>query len=258
MRREVSIWSKGQFIHYPGPEPDGAPVMARIVDVNDLNSADQMRQVDPRKLGVIPNTVLNLVHSPLDRNLGNPERKACTEQEALLGDEECRLVTIEPPRGATVRYWIVPEKNYGVIQVQTDSLGEGKQGRFRATSELEQVRDGVWFPRRVDFERRENDQVVRAEHSEIRVVSLNEEIDESVFTLAGAEIPVGWPIWDARYEDGRSRVWDGSRVVLRDQPVPPPMAIDLTRLAMWSASLVLAAVAGFMIWRFVSAARRPA
>src|SRR5581483_3462504 len=101
---------------------------------------------------------------------------------------------------------------------------------YRRTLEIEAApvgNSGLWFPRTCNYEAMYDGKLIKKEELRVTNVSLNESIDDKVFTLAGMEIAPDTTI-AGKLPDGRPHVWTwtGTSVVDHVNPkfIPEPPA----------------------------------
>lgn len=251
------IYFKGQRRHayrannevflLDGYTTEKQPLVASLKDAADTEAISQAFLIDPRVLGMCCAPLSVLHHYGIDQVIGNPQRVSSSEELLQLPEGPASLITVEQPSGLVTRAWIVPSMGYGVVRLETDFDKDGHTSRARLVLGLEKVPDTeTWFPARWEFEQIIDGITKYLESATIQVKSLNVKLPPDTFTLAGVDVPAGWPISDMR-GDGRQFIWDGKQLISAEQPLQ--QAAAGRNWPLLALSLIMAAVAALLLWR---------
>ncbi|MBX9790448.1 MAG: hypothetical protein K2Y37_16130 [Pirellulales bacterium] len=257
--RDVDVWHHGQYLNFSDKLSDnGHKIVATVAFAKDRHSVGITKPNDARRVGMVTDDFLNLVHYPLDEVLANPARKNTELRPAELAGQKCTLVTITCLNGASVRAWIDPQRGPSVLRMEGEV--DRPRGHHAASVAIDLALDeasGIWFPKHARTESRTAGKLEREEDCTIEVISLNQPIPPEVFTFAGIGVPVGWPVSDhTRPDIDRPLAWDGKAVVTVERAADTARAATRTNVIYLAGALVLAAVALVLLWRFFSLRRQ--
>ncbi len=186
---------------------------------------------DPRMLGLVASesTALRIYH--FETTLNCATRDVPKLRPDRWKGVDCWVISFHKNTRQRVycELWVVPSHGYNVARNILESHLGGKP--YRRTLEIEAApvgNSGLWFPRTCTYEAMSDGKLIKKEELRVTNVSLNEPIDDKVFTLAGMDIAPDTPI-AGKLPDGRPHVWTwtGSSVVDHVNPtfipeVPPP------------------------------------
>ncbi len=115
---------------------------------------------------------------------------------------------------ASSAYWFAPEMAYSILRsTYDDPEGPHYEGQF----DVVQWRDsGIWFPQKAVYKVMDaSGQLLRHEEQNIKILSINEDLDPALFTLQAINPPPGTKVYDNRpHVPSASRFqWDGKQVV---------------------------------------------
>lgn len=211
----------------PAPNPGGEMALV-ISDANEKPPTLHFVP-EPRWFATIPTGSMDTVHhSPLGF-LSAADDVAVDVDETEVRGEMCWSVTWDGPVAPLGRprytLWIAPHRGHALLRAQSRWVTGGCE--FVAVVESigeEHVKSGIWFPVSWRYERREGGTVTFTENADVTVVSLNEPLDETVFSLRGIDVlkkgsPVAWHMdHDRPFPEG-SLLWDGERIVAAEPGV---------------------------------------
>jgi hypothetical protein len=208
--RVVRCFGDDEYIEYSNEvSPDGKEFALNVRPVNSV-SGEQNGRVDPRLIGMVTNSFLNLAHHTLEAVIGRPDRRETSVEGIEVDGALCQLVKYVRNDGAIARIWICPNKGFSVVKLQV------KDDTYEDTVECSVVKDipsGIWFPDSYVFTRLTNGQLHERERCTVKVLSLNGTLPEDTFTLAGIGVPVGKRVHFYGMRGGRTEIWDGKHVV---------------------------------------------
>lgn len=259
---------KEGYIAFYGPLDKPGPVTAMTL-VPLRESTDRMRDVflEPRLLGIVSG--LSQVQSteiPFDLILAAPGREKLQCQDAEYQGKKCRKLSYEIQRNPAYReaieVIILPDQGNHIARISVVPIGlPAGEPVFRDWIESEGQpvgNSGLWFPKVITYEQFVNDKPRRKEIVRVTHASFNEPLDESVFTLAGMDIPEGTPILGEMRDGVREEtVWvGGTQKSRRELSLPPPTPASLptqgTGYYLLAAVLGVAAAGclGFYLFRW--------
>jgi hypothetical protein len=169
-----------------------------------------------------------LRHNHFESTLNSAARDKLKLRRDRWKEADCWVISFRINRRADCELWIVPSHGYNVARNISESLERGKPCRTTVETEAAPVgSSGLWFPRTCTYEAVSDGKLIDKEEIRVTNVSLNEPIDDKVFTLAGMDIAPDTPI-AGKLPDGRPHVWTwtGTSVVDHVNPkfIPEPPA----------------------------------
>ena len=215
--RVVTYESDGVVTRY-STEVDEAG-RKRVVSIQP--KSDDSVLIDPRFLGMFTSNALNLSNQSLESIVGRTDRVKSTTSVCERYGETCEMVEYMREDGRNVRLWISPSKGYSVVAIETSGGTEDDRKyvlRVESSVELD-TRSGVWFPVEVQTEEVVNGATVESSVTSVRVKTLNANLDETVFSLAGLGLPKGQIV--SRFGAGGLEQWDGESLVRPVRPSVP-------------------------------------
>ncbi len=184
---------------------------------------------DPRMLGLgaIESTGLRLYHFETVLNSVNRDKPKLHRDRWKEAD--CWVISFHKNNGVYYELWIVPSHGYNVARIISESHPNGKPYRVTVETEAAPVgNSGLWFPRTCTCESVSDGELIQKEELRMTKISLNEPIDDKVFTLAGMGIKPGTPI-AGKLPNGEPHVWTwtGTSVVDHVNPTIIPKSSPL-------------------------------
>ncbi|WP_088259612.1 hypothetical protein [Fimbriiglobus ruber] len=178
---------------------------------------------DPRMLGIVAaeSTVLKNYHFETEVNSSNRE-KPNLRRDRWKG-EDCWVTSFHLNTVSRVfcELWVVPSRGYTVARNIMESHPGGKTYRVAVETEATPVgNSGLWFPHTCVCETTNDGKLIRKEELRVTSISLNEPIEDKVFTLAGMDIASDTPI-ASKLPSGESHVltWTGASAIEHVNPV---------------------------------------
>lgn len=242
VRRESSIWTPGRFVDWA---EDYVGKGRLVLSIREYDPNDP--PLDPRKLGIVCSDSFNLCMQPLDNYVTNAMRESTEETDVQLEGKPCRLITISTPNAVVRKMWFSKDEGGSLVKITVE-----KDANYRMAMEVAVSQDpatSIWFPKQVKFERIEAGTLRTGEEVRVNAVTFNQPIADRVFTIAGMNVPVGWPVYDQIDGTGEQLAWDGERVVAVQATVKQSKRGGYRRYYL-VASLGLAVVAGILLWRY--------
>lgn len=211
---------------------------------------------DPRMLSMVAvkSTALQNYHFETELNSSNRDKPNLRRDHWKEAD--CWVISFYTNTKYRVycELWVVPSHGYNVARNIMESHPGGKPYRVTVETEAAPVgHSGLWFPRTCTCEALSDGELIQKEELRVTKISLNEPIDDKVFTLAGMDIKPGTPI-AGKLPNGEPHVWTwtGTSVVDHVNPVlipkslrPPRSRGRLITAAVGCALLATAALAIF-------------
>lgn len=197
---------------------------------DDIRKSRLTEIFDPRMLGLVASesTALRIYHFETTLNCENREKPKLRRDRWKEAD--CWVISFHKNTRNRVycELWIVPSHGYNVARNILESHVGGKPYRRIVETEAAPVGStGLWFPRTFAYEAVSDGKLIKKEELRVTNVSLNEAIDDKVFTLAGMDIASDTPI-AGKLPDGRPHVWTWTGTSVVDHvnptyiPEPPP------------------------------------
>jgi hypothetical protein len=183
-------------------------------DASGRGNASHM-MLDPRLLGMAPDSSPNLVKCHLDSFVGRRERKPPTIRQASWKGIDCWLIEYTILQGRSVRIWIDPRRGPSVVRLEFEGISREQRPLVDSVeSDLREYSpSGMWYPQSCVYERHIDGKLVEKEVVDVEVVSLNEPLDPEVFRLAGMRIPGHLPITGLDSPIGKELWWNGEEIV---------------------------------------------
>jgi hypothetical protein len=247
--------------------PDGGKYSLGVMALNDAEPRNKYIQYDPTMLGLAPKGYSTMRNYNKESFIGNPLRDAFqVTHESWRGKDAVRVSCVRIPQGSHFEYLVVPSAGYSAVEMRLWwSDGRGRKLTDFMEAVPERIDNEIWFPSAVHYERRVDAAIEGQEDLQIQVLSANEAIDHSSFEPVGMGIPPGTHV-DIHPRDPRGELkWDGAQIV----PMSPEELEQLivprsgarrgdrkARMALALASLVLAGIGGFVLWRRSPRGRR--
>ncbi len=183
---------------------------------------------DPRMLGLVANESTALRHYHFESVLNCADRDKPKLRRDRWKEADCWVISFHKHNGIYCEFWVVPSHGYNVARNIEESHPGGRFYRTTVETEAAAVgSSGLWFPRTCTYEAVSNGKRIKKEELRVTNVSLNEPIDDTLFTLAGMDIAPDTPI-AGKLPDGRPHVWTwtGTSVVDHVNPkfIPEPPA----------------------------------
>ncbi len=257
--REISCFVGEKHIFWTDQSfPGGGAAVVRIFDRTRIKANSPMRVPDPRMVGLVPDASSELVKYHYEYILQRKDRHTPEVRKAVLRDVPCYEVSYRRLDDFIVQYWVAPQQDYGVIQMEEKRKDGTPITRLECELGLHEP-SGLWFPRKAVFEAipSTSNSTTYSEEVLLTVVALNEAINPEIFSLKGMDIPPGKHVsTDAREPPG-GLVWNGIDVVPAQASPPVPKTTGGTTNQLWlfAASLVLAVAASLGLWKYLSAQR---
>jgi hypothetical protein len=220
----------------------------------DKRRPPTLRVIDPRLIGMAPDSSPNLRKYHLESFLGRADRSPPTVEASNWKGEKVWRVSYSDFKNVQYRIWIVPDYGYGVTRIEAEWNASGKHFLDSIESEYSQVGTmGFWFPTRCIYERIANEKPVEKEVMDIEFVSINEPVDPGAFQLSGMNIRPNTPITGIHGPRGEELIWDGNELV-------PEVLLPLNKYVSGSSwrqkllfgnAVIFGLIAAFFLWRFL-------
>lgn len=226
-RKKVSVHGGLVYRYYPST-PNAAATIHTLKDAAAQRFLGPFP--DPRNAGIVPafhgntGTPFEIAGSgtPLHTfyvDCGRPGR--VTVVPATWKGEPCWKVEWEGTNKANdkhvCRYSVVPQWGYSVVFLESNvyrNKATTPNYVFSVESEVALHKESqIWFPTRVHYKAIVDGKKINEEVTEIRVVSLNEPLPETVFTFKGMGVPAGHTVVDVMEPSTERKIWDGDRIV---------------------------------------------
>lgn len=238
--------------------PSGETLMANVTDLDEVKlKIDQMRIVDARVLGLVPDAPPNLFRYELDTLVDSSNTKSIdSAHDDVLDGVPCFKVSRTLLNGHRSHVWIDRDRPGAVLRVDTefDRPGDGHY-LFTVRSDYpESGSQGAWYPRSCRFVASRNGEPIAEEESRVEIRSLNSKVDESLLTLAGIGIRPGTGVNQLPPRTHDLLQWDGKTI----SPIrETPSGFDVrSSWPLWLAALLTIAAATLVAMAFRRAPRR--
>jgi hypothetical protein len=222
--REVYARLGGQHVFYSDEKPpSGGTLMANVTDLGKVElTNDQLRLIDARVLGLVPDAPPNLFRYELNTLVNSSNTKSIdSAQDDVLDGVPCFKVSRTLLNGLRSHVWIDRDRPGAVLRVDTefDRPDDGHY-LFTVRSEYpESSSQGAWYPRSCRFVASRNGEPFAEEESRVEIKSLNSTIDQGLLTLAGMGIRPGTGINQMPPEVPGLLQWDGKTISpIRETP----------------------------------------
>ena len=181
--------------------------------------------LDPRRIGTDWRSIdtIDTTHFNYDTLLDtfyNPKGENYSVSIDVVDGENLYKVSFQVSgTGGSNSYWIDPQKGYNLVRANAETESLGKYISYDVTLGKFAARErDIWFPQRISYKHRVKTTV---SEEDIVVDSIAFDVeDDTPFTLAGLEIPVGYLAAyhiDDEGSDGRVggaiKQWDGKELV---------------------------------------------
>jgi hypothetical protein len=229
------------------------------VQVYDYGSLPEHSRTfpDPRKIGLFPDDLTSLEWVPDDLVLGNGGRSDAPVERADIDGTPCWLAryTVPSKTGTLqVHAWVDAVRGHP-LKLRAEQTYQTDSGPSHWVNELNLVlaqrRPGSeWFPSNYTSRVTANDSLEREERATVRVYSLNEPIDPSVFELRGMGVPAGivvTTLTSDRRHQGR-QVWNGRDVVPASDLPATAGQFEFSGVALPLVSVVAAVIFAVCLW----------
>ena len=261
--RDIRCLVSNRYIRWSEQKSPGGGMYG--VDDHDVKFADRRvaTVVDPRMVGMAPDSFANLVQYNLESFFGSGNRRQGEGDLAtrvMLDGAECLQSEYERNTGATIRLVVVPAMNFAPVRIEAEFIANGVNYRDVVSVKNKfHEPSRTWFPANFRYERRLDDRIVELQEGKLTVESLNEPVSPEIFTLAGMGLPPGVHV--SRFPEDEHlvgvNVWNGREVVHEGgddetvpAAVPPPGSARPVILTFFS--IVLAVIAAAALWRYFS------
>lgn len=211
------------------PLKNGSVAMT-LAPISDESKKQLDQIIDPRMLGLVALPSGMLRHHHFETVLNSTNRDKPKLRRDRWKGLDCWVISFHNQRGTYFEYWVVPSHGYNVTRNIVKSRPASKVTRI-TTVETEAApvgSSGLWFPRTCTCETVRNGKLIEKEVLRITKISLNEPIDNKVFTLAGMDIAPGTTI-AGKQPNGQPHAWTwtGTSIVDHVNPTflpeqPPP------------------------------------
>jgi len=212
--REVSSFGESDHVYFSDQVLANGNRMALEVRRNNATDPNRDFRFDPRLIGMVPKAFLNLTHNTLESVVGRPDRRATDVEDVDLNGQMCKLVKYTRNNGMIARMWICPDKDHGILKIQTGDSDEKSQ--YVDTIDCALTKNdpsGKWFPESYVFTRFTNGKLDEEERGTVKVTSLNQEIASETFTLAGIGVPTGERVYRFDGDGAKTEFWDGKNII---------------------------------------------
>lgn len=247
---------EGEYIFYSDEKDKvGATVGVEVRTGQKTKRLSRLQQVNPRMLGMYPDTVSNLAHKNLESVLLRPDQENMKIVQIEWRGHRCYRIHFNSHTKANWRVWVVPDWGHSVVRISAEADYYGKHYSSWVESDVQQYKkSGLWYPRSCVYERHVNGSFALRQITEVRHVELNEDLPPDTFSLRGMNLPIGKSI--VGLSEKGSLIWDGEKPVRRKkQPNFDTTRLKRTRSKRYGlivASILFAAIAAIYVWRFLS------
>jgi len=140
-------------------------------------------------------SLLDLRHEDFSGLIGN--MRSVNETSINREEKFLRLMYSRDVGDATI--WIDPKRNFEVVKIEKDYEPYFRQ----IILDLKEIKGFGYFPREFTFKQESRNKTnrtatpsIQTQHCEIEVISINEPLDDELFTFKAMGVPVGHPITD--------------------------------------------------------------
>jgi len=251
----------GYVVRYSFQIMDGAVMTVSLHEIDLLADPASMPVIDPRLLGLFPDSTPNGIMYHDESYLRRFDRDEPSLHEDTWEEMDCWRVEYVTLNDVRIRIWIVPAQGPSVVRMEQEWHAKGKRdGHFldRIEVGLSRVEPaGIWYPESIVYERTKDGVSLEREVVDVVVRSMNEPLDSSTFQLIGMGIPAGTPV--SGYLDPRGSVeWDGREIVatsVSDHFLPPIEQEKRRSLLLIGNAILLALLGAFFLWRYLKVTR---
>ena len=235
--------------------------------INDGNSLfvnpplDQpLETYDPRRIGTDPHsfdlihispfnydTLLQRFYSPIGEDFN-------VSIDHVGGERLCKVSCRVNNNGnlSLYSFWINPQKGYNLVRSEYESEISGLHQSYIVTLDQFMSRKGeMWFPR-ATFHRYKMKDTILEEKIVVDSVEFDVQ-DETPFTLAGLDIPIGYRVEHFEEKEGKGRTWDGKELIGE-----PTFFIErANRKMFWIVNgIIFAILATLILYRYIQLLQR--
>lgn len=244
-------------------QPEGTTL---AIHMDELNERWNIPMLHPNMIGMAVDDTPNLAQHNSDALVGRTDR---TDLH-LVRDGEISgniwQITYLGSGREQVSLWLDADKGPSVIRARL----EWPPDKARVVDSIEITLQPcgaarLWYPVRAVYKRHIDDDLYDGEEAEIEVLSLNEDLPDDAFALAGMGLPARTPLGPLKEKGtGRLLEWDGKNIVPRpygpNAPSLPPETAPAKRggwrLVLFVNAIILAVLAAGLIGRLLFAKRR--
>jgi hypothetical protein len=254
---------EGSHVHWSDRDLGGGErIVVGFEDSSRGGTATSFYLIDPRLLGMYPDSSPNLYDKHLESFLGRQDREDVSVEKADWQGRECWLLKYRILQGVGIdaRVWVVPEWGPSVVRMEAE--WKVPHGHFMDSIECQYRQyepSMIWYPESCTYRRTKDGEPVEEETVKVLSVSLNEPLDPIAFKLAGMDIPPGTVVTGYPGTEVGTYAWDGKEVVRVDaEPELTPFSDEelaegawRRRILLLANSVVLALIAGFCLWMYL-------
>ncbi|MFH1417699.1 MAG: hypothetical protein ABII12_05360 [Planctomycetota bacterium] len=184
------------------------------VDTADEDRLERLAVFDPRLIGMVPCDYGVLGYNHLESFVGRPDRKNCAVSKEAIDTRNVWKIEYDIEGGARARMWISPDEGYSLVRAELEAPDGDAIIKDSITCQVEHHQEAdVWFPKVVLWKRHYKGEIVDEQELTVERASFNQSIDPTVFTFKGLQVPPGTVLNELPRPPGRTRVWDGLKVV---------------------------------------------
>ena len=211
---EKRCFSEDEFFLYSDRvSANGKQLVVRVTERERALKIDGYRVPDLRNLGLTPDSFANSGFDLMERLIRAPHREKLSVSPAVEQGEQCQRIQFTL-RGTFAQVWVAPSKGCSILRRRAEF-------NFEDTHYVDDIQlnvkehneSGIWFPVSSHYRRTENGRRTKEERLKVTIISLNENLDPKLFTLAGLDIPVGRRVSKHGASPLDYLVWDGDRVI---------------------------------------------
>jgi len=274
---EITTWIDGLRVREELKEPDNDTMMCfgdryfyhhlilkrprvahTALTVREIKYVDRKKEFcfhEPLMLMLHPRWYRAAVVEHSESFVGSPQRRDLRLETTNWRGQEANKVSFAMD-GNRYNYWVVPSHGYSIVRMEVHWEDEQKAARTGAVeASVQHIRDGIWFPTRVEYRAYATGTLVRQEDLDIEVLSLNEPIAAAMFEPETMGIPADTLVARMPPDPGGELKWDGQRIVrmteedlLKRMARRPDGSGTFRRVLLLSLSLVFAAIGGAVMW----------